>query len=186
MQVLWFSCIRIHSSVLCFQVCKVPIITFITLIQNKCFNTRYDSQLLVTRFHSTKKPYKSTHLHDNQTMNTTRNHLSVETAQWWCLLGPRVAWLSVHSQGVWQSRGSSLASVTKLLEQSSKSGARHCACERVCVWGRWAEISSHRGRQARGFPDLLWLGVCRQTEGNRKEVTLVRNTSSAIILSIYV
>lgn len=41
---------------------------------------------------SISKSYKIAHLHDNQTLNTTWNHLSVvwRQPQWWCLLGPEL------------------------------------------------------------------------------------------------
>lgn len=124
-------------------------------------------------------------------------------------IGAQVAWLSVHSQGLTEQKVFTgvchRTAGAELQEQCSWlcvcAHARVLACVRACIhvcenrkglvvsW-RWAEISSHRGRQARGFPDLLWLGVYRQTGGSTKENSKTKTpewkTSSAIMLSIQV
>lgn len=98
----------------------------------------------------------------------------------------------LHSDDVyWGPSCLTVSSLTEsLTEQRVFTGICHkttgaerreqCSWLWVCVrvWGnrkglavkwRWADISSHRGWQARGFPDLLWLGVYRQIEGNTKK-----------------
>lgn len=133
-------------------------------------------------------------------MNATRNYLSVETSQRWCLLGPKLPDCQFTQSLTEQKVFTGVCHRTAGAELQEQclwlcvwTYECMCVCARVCenrkalaVNWRWAEISSHRGRQARGFPDLLWLGVCRQTEGSTKEKskkkTDVWKTSSAIVL----
>lgn len=115
----------------------------------------------------------------------------------------QVAWLSVHSdfhraEGLyWHLSQNCWSRAARAVLVIVRVNVCMYVCLHVCenrkglaVNWRWAEISSHRGRQARGFPDLLWLGVYRQTEGRTKEKsktkTPVWKTSSAIVLPVQV
>lgn len=98
-------------------------------------------------------------------------------------IGAQVAWLSVHSQWVWQSRGSSLASITKLLEQRSEEQcSRLCMRVCACVEGEQKQALTEDGRPG-GFRIFFgWESVGRPRETHRKSQRRIQHETPVLPL----